>query len=171
MTTILITIFITAIFTVILCWLLFQNSSRQKREALNNKISEQINNIELLKVDNKQLQLQNSILIPVNANLVVQKDFNDSHFSIAYEFPLTLHHAIRYQDFSLNSLQNAVINTTDIDTGMVITRLYFILFSANRSNHTTGVDVQSFITVEVLSHFPDYYDPFSCSERHTDRKL
>jgi len=67
----------------------------------------------ILELD-KQLQLQNSILIPVNANLVVQKDFNDSHFSIAYEFPLTLHHAIRYLDFSLNSLQNTFVNTTDI---------------------------------------------------------
>lgn len=67
----------------------------------------------LLELD-KQLQIVNVTAIPSPVSVGVPKDFSDSHFSVSYDFPLTLHRAIRFMDHSLSSMQNAPVNNSDI---------------------------------------------------------
>jgi hypothetical protein len=63
---------------------------------------------------NSQLQLADTITIPVAPSNDTYKDFNQLHFSAGINFPLTMYTAIRYLDYSLTSNQNASVNTTDI---------------------------------------------------------
>lgn len=76
-------------------------------------VSSGIGNQTILELD-KQLQLQNTIIMPVAVNTNEHKDFNNSHFSVAYDFPITLHRVVRYLDYSLNSTQNISGDNTDI---------------------------------------------------------
>jgi len=85
-------------------------------KSANNKIhfvSSGISGLTLLELNN-QLQLQNTTSIPVASNSVTHMDYSDSHFSVAHDFPLTLHHTLRYTDYSINSTQSAPVYNSDI---------------------------------------------------------
>lgn len=85
-------------------------------KSANNKIhlvSSGTNGLALLELNN-QLQLQNTTSIPVASDSVTHMDYSDSHFSVAHDFSLTLHHTLRYTDYSLNSTQSAPVYTSDI---------------------------------------------------------
>ncbi|MEO6903028.1 MAG: T9SS type A sorting domain-containing protein [Bacteroidia bacterium] len=76
-------------------------------------ISNGVNEQTILELD-KQLKLQNTISISITLNIDSYVDFSESHFSVAIDYPITLHHAIRFLDYSLKSTQNVAVNNTDI---------------------------------------------------------
>ena len=85
-------------------------------KSSNNKmnfVSSGTNGLALLELNN-QLQLQNTTSIPVASDSVTHMDYSDSHFSVAHDFPLTLHHTLRYTDYSINSTQSAPVYNSDI---------------------------------------------------------
>lgn len=63
---------------------------------------------------NHQLQPINTLAISLEIDSITHKDFNEYHFSTGINYKLSMYEAIRYLDYSLNSGQNAFVNTTDI---------------------------------------------------------
>jgi hypothetical protein len=63
---------------------------------------------------NHNLNLINTLTIPVKLALETPKDFNDTHLAVAFNYDLTAHQAIRHLDYSRFSAENAYVNWTDI---------------------------------------------------------
>ncbi|WP_146194127.1 T9SS type A sorting domain-containing protein [Brumimicrobium oceani] len=82
----------------------------------NNKIefvSQGVNDQFILTV-NRQLAINDVLAIPAKIDADQPKDFNDIHFTTTINFNLTSYKSIRHLDFSRESTQDAVINSTDI---------------------------------------------------------
>ncbi len=89
-----------------------------------------INSLTVFELDH-QLQFQNSVPVQVTLNADFYKDFSNSHLSVAINYPITLHHAIRYVDYSLNTTQSTLVNNTDIGVvGLDITQTFLQLVSS-----------------------------------------
>jgi len=76
-------------------------------------ISSNSTNQNIITLDH-QLQVQGIISIPVDVEYAEPKDFNDLHFVVSQNFPLTDFLTVRYLDYSLQSVESETINWTDI---------------------------------------------------------
>lgn len=63
---------------------------------------------------NKSLDLVSQLAIPLQYAVHHKKDFSKTHIAFVYDFPLTLYSGVRFLDYSLQSTENALINSTDI---------------------------------------------------------